>query len=369
MRHCEVDMIEIRVPATTANLGPGFDCLGLALSLYNTFRIRQSDTNVLKGIPPEFSGEDNLFLRAFRHAWGALSPGAPGDLGLPSATDARLEGQSSVPALEVEFETEIPPARGLGSSAALSAAGAAAALLLLARQRNAEPFKPGLGENHLQQISLNPAQKQFILEMAAYIEGHPDNAAPAVYGGFTAAAKTAHRIHVSGTPVPNHWIFLACIPDYILETSVARAALPSHYSRADTTHAIAHATLTALAIREGDLDALAEVCEDRIHQPYRSALIPGYNHVVDVLRSAGAKAIWLSGSGPTILGVFESETIQYPAARMKGVSISEIDAELDEHWQVKALSPDNTGLQVFIHDQALSPEKPETQASAGGQNE
>lgn len=346
-------MIEIRVPATTANLGPGFDCLGLALSLYNTFRIRQSETNVLKGLPLEFSGENNLFLRAFRHTWAALSLSAPEEKGLsswPDGPEFRLEGQSSVPALEVEFDTEIPPARGLGSSAALATAGAAAALLLFERQRKAELFKTVQDQKHLQQISLDSAQRQLILEMAAFIEGHPDNAAPAVYGGFTAAAKTPHGIRVTGSAVPHQWIFLACIPDFILETAAARAALPSHYSRADVAHAIAHATLTALAIREGDLDVLAEVCEDRIHQPYRSALIPGYDHVVDVLRSAGAKAIWLSGSGPTILGVFESETMRFPSARMDGVSISEIDAELDEHWQAKALSPDNTGLQVFIHE-------------------
>ncbi|MCX8013132.1 MAG: homoserine kinase, partial [Rectinema sp.] len=321
--------------------GPGFDCLGLALSLYNIFRVRISDTTVLKGIPEQFQGEDNLFLRSFRYAWNALPPG---------------DIQSSVPAIEVEFETGIPPARGLGSSAALSVAGAAAALQLSRIQNKAHASVSENKEDRLQSICMDEHQLRFIFDVAANIEGHPDNAAPAVYGGFTAAARTEHHTTIMRSVVSPQWLFLACIPDFCLETAVARAVLPQQYSRSDTVHAIAHATLTALAIREGNLTALGEACEDRIHQPFRSSLIPGYDHVMEVLRKAGAAAAWLSGSGPSIIGVFEVEPQRSGFEKAGRIPVSDIADELGSHWQLKALSPDNAGLQLRMQIKALSPE-------------
>jgi len=304
-------MIEIEVPATSANIGPGFDCLGIALSLSNTVRVEKASETRLKGCPPQWAGSDNLFLRSFRQACALL--------------------QTSVPEIEVEFITRIPPARGLGSSASLAVAGAAAALLLYAQ--------PKAGT----ELDILKEQKNqlFLLKAATAVEGHPDNAAPAIYGGFTAAAIAKEDISIIRADAPAEWRFAACIPDFDLETSVARKALPDVYSRADVVHAISHAVLTALAIRNADISSLGRVCEDRIHEPYRRPLVPDFEDVENACRANGAAAVWLSGSGPTILAVFESSV---PAKSLA----SDTAAHAKRRWQVVPLHADNMGLRAQI---------------------
>lgn len=304
-------MIEIEVPATSANIGPGFDCLGIALSLFNTVRIEKASETRLKGCPPQWAGPDNLFLRSFRHACSLL--------------------QTSVPDIAVEFITYIPPARGLGSSASLAVAGAAAALLLYAQP------KAGTELDFLKEQK----NQHFLLKAATAIEGHPDNAAPAIYGGFTAAAITQDDISIIRANAPAEWSFAACIPDFDLETSVARKALPDVYSRADVVHAISHAVLTALAIRNADISSLGRVCEDHVHEPYRRPLVPDFEEVENACRENGAAAVWLSGSGPTILAVFETSV---PAKNLA----SDIAAHAKRRWQVVPLHADNMGVRAQI---------------------
>ncbi|HNY99427.1 MAG TPA: hypothetical protein PKK71_06815, partial [Rectinema sp.] len=235
-------MIEIEVPATCANLGPGFDCLGIALSLSNIVRLERAERTQIKGCPVEWANEDNLFLRSFRHSCMLL--------------------QTSVPKISAEIITGIPPARGLGSSASLAVAGAAAALLLSGKTikslRDLAGTVAGTGTEvddvdltggtgteanltdctgtevdltNLTSFLHEEANQYFLLRAATDIEGHADNAAPAIYGGFTAAALTEKDIVISQNPAPEHWQFMAFIPDFILETSVARNALPDSYSR------------------------------------------------------------------------------------------------------------------------------------------
>jgi homoserine kinase len=306
-------MIEIEVPATSANLGPGFDCLGIALSLSNTFRIERAATTHLKGCPPQWAGEDNLFLRSFRHACSIL--------------------QTSVPEIAVEFVSPIPPARGLGSSAALAVAGAAAALLL---QTGAE----GGTELACSDLLRRPENLDFLLRAATDVEGHPDNAAPAIYGGFAAAALAGQKIIVSRSALPEAWRFAACIPDFNLETSVARKALPSSYPRSDVVHSLSHAVLTALAIQKADLSLLSRACEDRIHEPYRRPLIPDFEIVETACRAQNAAAVWLSGSGPTILAVFEPSVPEKTEQSLASV----IAARARYPWHIVPLHADNQGV-------------------------
>jgi len=316
-------MIEIEVPATSANLGPGFDCLGIALSLSNIVRIERAARTSLKGCPSQWAGEDNLFLRSFRHACSVL--------------------QTSVPEISVEFVTHIPPAHGLGSSASLAVAGAAAALLL---HKGADAGT----EVEYSGFLRSPENLDFLLRVTADIEGHPDNAAPAIYGGFTAAALAGQEIIGSHSSVPEAWLFAACIPDFNLATSVARKALPDIYSRTDVVHSLSHAVHTALAIQKADLIMLSRACEDRIHEPYRRPLIPDFEIVETTCRAQNAAAVWISGSGPTILAVFETSV---PEKNEK--SLESAIAERAQHsWRTVFLHADNLGIRAHkIHEEEL----------------
>lgn len=308
-------MIEIEVPATSANLGPGFDCLGLALSLSNIVRIEKSTRTRLKGCPPQWAGKDNLMLRSFQHACSSLK--------IP------------IPEISVEFDTNIPPARGLGSSASLAVAGAAAALLLHKESEIGNEIEHSAFLHRSENLA-------FLLRVATDIEGHPDNAAAAVYGGFTAAAVAGQECIVSHNSAPENWYFAACIPEFDLATSVARKALPDTYSRADAVHALSHAVLTALAIQKADLALLGRACEDRLHEPYRRSLIPDFEIVEAACRAQHTAAVWLSGSGPTIMAVFDPST----PTNIEETLASIIAREAQHTWKIVVLRADNKGIRA-----------------------
>ncbi len=354
-------MIEIVVPATSANLGPGFDCLGLALGLANRFRVELAPEYRVDGCPPEWAGDDNLFLRSFRHACERL--GAP------------------VPPVALRFMTEIPPARGLGSSASLAVAGAAAALLLTeeargndiltATARTPSGTARASGDLHdiLHDILHAPHNARFLLRAATDIEGHPDNAAPAIFGGFTAAAISGEDIIVSRSDLPASWQYIACIPDFNLETSLARRALPDSYPRVDVVHALSHAALMALAIEKADAELLRLACEDRVHEPYRGTLIADFDIVTEVCRAHACSAVWISGSGPTILAAFDTAKMTDSGARTDSLTPSTataqsaplladvaesisvaIAARATQSWRILSLSGDNQGIRArHIH--------------------
>ena len=359
-------MIEIEVPATCANLGPGFDCLGIALSLSNIVRLERAERTQIKGCPVEWANEDNLFLRSFRHSCMLL--------------------QTSVPKISAEIITGIPPARGLGSSASLAVAGAAAALLLSGKTikslRDLAGTVAGTGTEvddvdltggtgteanltdctgtevdltNLTSFLHEPANQYFLLRAATDIEGHADNAAPAIYGGFTAAALTEKDIVISQNPAPEHWLFMAFIPDFILETSVARNALPDSYSRQDVVHGISHAALVALAFLKADLNLLSRACSDRIHEPYRRPLIPDFEIVKTACLEQGAKMICISGSGPTIMAIFETSVPNIPKIPIITSSTTKSLNEMLEtriaekathNWIALPLNVDNLGIRT-----------------------
>jgi len=355
-------MIEIEVPASCANLGPGFDCLGIALSLSNIVRFERAERTQIKGCPVEWANEDNLFLRSFRHSCMLL--------------------QTSVPKISVEIITGIPPARGLGSSASLAVAGAAAALLLSGKKIKSLQDLAGIG-TEVDDVDLigslgtevNPtdytgteveltnltsflheeANQRFLLRAATDIEGHADNAAPAIYGGFTAAALTDEGIAISQNPAPEHWQFIALIPDFILETSIARNALPDSYSRQDVVHGISHAALVALAFLKADLNLLSRACSDRIHEPYRRPLIPDFEIVKTACLEQGAKMICISGSGPTIMAIFETSVPNIPKIPIITSSTTKSLNEMLEtriaekathNWIALPLNVDNLGIRT-----------------------
>ncbi len=253
----------VRAPASSANLGPGFDSLGISLGLFTTLRVtRQAFTQVvplgpdLQGTPADTS---NYIYRCMQLA-------------------ARRVGRE-LPPVRVEIQTEVPLARGLGSSAAALVAGLVAANVLLG-----EP----LGQDEL-------------LDMAAREEGHADNVAPALMGGIAVATLDKVGTHFVRLEPPEHLGVTVLIPDFELSTSKARAVLPTEYSRADTVHALSHAALLAAALATGRLDLLEHAMQDYVHQIWRAPLVPGLTDVLEGATRHGALGAALSGAGPTVL--------------------------------------------------------------------
>ncbi|BDP40106.1 homoserine kinase [Deinococcus aetherius] len=253
----------VRAPASSANLGPGFDSLGLSVPLFTTLRVTKQDVTEVVPLGAELEGtpadESNYVYRAMLLA-------------------ARRVGRELPPA-RVEIETEVPLARGLGSSAAALVAGIVAGNELLGR----------------------PLDDEAVLDVAAREEGHPDNVAPALFGGIVVATLDRLGTHYVRLEPPAHLGVTVLIPDFELSTSKARAVLPKEYSRADAVHALSHAALLAAALSQERLDLLRHAMQDYIHQIWRAPLVPGLSDILEEAHRHGALGAALSGAGPTVL--------------------------------------------------------------------
>lgn len=251
-------MIYLRVPATSANLGPGFDAFGIALDLYNDFVIREKGG---RSFPSGFSLLPARNLAASAAAYLADQVGQP------------------LPAIEIGIRARIPRARGLGSSATLTVAGLKAADLLLGTHLDADR----------------------LIAMASALEGHPDNAAPATLGGFVISAKENGEVRFLRTLPPEPLDIIAGVPDFELKTSKSRSALPVKVSFQDAAFNVSRAGLLAAALVTGRYDLLKTGMQDKLHQPYRRPLITGLQAVMAEVLDQGALGACLSGSGPTVL--------------------------------------------------------------------
>jgi homoserine kinase len=260
-------MITVRVPATSANLGPGFDALGLALRLHNTLSIAPAAT---PEIEIEGEGEETL-------------PRDPSHLAYRAAlaVAARAEesrGTPTVEAFRLVQHNVIPVGRGLGSSAAAIVGGAVAANALLG----------------------NPLDRQAVLDLAADMEGHPDNVAPALLGGLVVCTRGAGGVRWMRLAPPSLKVVLA-VPDYAVSTEEARRRLPARVPFPDAVFNVTRAALLVAALTGGRPDLLDEATQDRLHQPYREHLVPGLAEVFAAARRAGAYGAALSGSGPAVI--------------------------------------------------------------------
>lgn len=271
--------VTITVPATTANLGPGFDCIGAALTLYNQFTytpLAPSSSDPLKinvsGVEASqvHTDSSNLAYIAFLKLYESV-------------------GQVSPP-IEIDINLGIPLARGLGSSATAIVAGL-------------------LAGNYLAGSPLSPER---VIELAIEMEGHPDNVVPALLGGcrLTVSGNSPHLHSETSIPwtvceIPWHpdIIPVVAIPDFELSTHTARQVLPTQYSRADAIFNTAHFGLLLPALQTANSDWLRVALQDRIHQPYRQTLIKGYESVERAALNAGAYNLVISGAGPTLLAL------------------------------------------------------------------
>ena len=290
--------VTIRVPATTANLGPGFDAFGCALSLYTDVTFEETEWGLeITGCPEEFTGPDNLAYVSYCAALATMSE--------------ELRG------VKIHIEADIPVCRGLGSSAALLVAGA-------------------MGANVLRG---NKLSTQGLLNITNAMEGHPDNLAPAFFGGLTASMVDNGLPVCVNFPLHPDWEFLALVPDFDLPTTVARQALPTEYDRSDAVYNIAHGALVLKALELGDEKLLRNAMQDRIHQPYRKKMIADYDKIESLIRTTGA-AFCLSGAGPTLLCITRNPGLEEKLAK-------KLDSITTARWQMIPLHVEFQGAHVI----------------------
>ncbi len=257
----------LRVPASSANLGPGFDALGMALGVYLECRFRQSE---------------RLEIRVAGRDAGCISNGKDNLIWQTALAVARDTG-GALPPIELEIENDIPIGKGLGSSAAALTAGVVIADVLL-------------------DLRWKPLR---VLDEAARIEGHPDNVAACVLGSIVASAIDSHGVaRAVRLELPEKFGVAVVVPDFDLPTTRARAVLPECYSRADTIFNVQRSALLIAALTTGTASAFPAALEDRLHQPYRAALIPGLDEITR-LRAPGLLGCTLSGAGPSILVFYQ----------------------------------------------------------------
>lgn len=297
--------VTVTVPASTANLGPGFDTIGMALQLYASITMREEETTTvllrgehLHGVPTD---EKNLLYQVAAHLYQRAGKPAP--------------------RLFIEVESDIPLTRGLGSSAAAIVGALVGANALLG-----EPFS-----------------REELFAMGSRWEGHPDNVGASLFGGIVVAAMpeeddSLNVPHIR-LPVPHELEILAVIPLQELSTAKARSVLPPQYERRDVVFNISHSSLLVAALAQGRLDLIGQAMKDRVHQPYRASLIPGMQELLDGACEHGALGAALSGAGPTMVCLVSGDSA-------KRQLVSFVQGVMEKHGQqtdIKVLLPDREG--------------------------
>ena len=295
--------VTISVPATTANLGPGFDCIGAALTLYNQFQL-----TLLEEIDPDLTitvtgteahrvsrDQTNLLYQAFAHFYQHLN--------------------KKVPNIAIEIKLGIPLARGLGSSATAIIGGL-------------------VGANEL---AGKPLSLTELMELAIAIEGHPDNVVPALLGNCQLSVGEPGNWEICQIPWHSEIIPILAIPEFELSTEEARSVLPQTLSRGDAIFNVAHIGLLIRALETGNKTWLTRAMADKLHQPYRQGLIEGYDYVQESAINAGAYGMVISGAGPTLLALTSPETV--PA----------VESAMKDAWSQRGITSEVRSLSIDTH--------------------
>ena len=296
-------MIRIDVPATSANLGSGFDSLGIALTMQNhvwmeewdEIDIRSTDDTV---VPTD---ETNLIYCAAKEVYDMCG--------------------KEIPGLKIRQKNNIPMARGLGSSSACIVAGI-------------------LGANRLLG---SPLSQHALINLACKIEGHPDNTTPAISGGLVASAMDCNRVYSVSVPVSEKIAFAVMIPPFELKTEEARKVLPEMYTRQDAVYNLSRSGLMTASLFSGNLENLRVAVQDKIHQPYRSGLISNYDTVFRMSYELGSLGTYVSGAGPTIISLVETDNHNFVDK-----ALERLEARGIKDWRVEMLRADPHGAQIVI---------------------
>ncbi|MBE7052108.1 MAG: homoserine kinase [Ruminococcaceae bacterium] len=293
-------MFKVRVPASTANLGPGFDCMGIALKLYNTANFETTDSGFEIKILDESkayvpTNETNLLYRGVEMLYAKAGK--------------KLDG------IRVCVSSDIPVTRGLGSSSAGIVLGL-------------------VGGNHLLGDMFST---QELLQFACELEGHPDNVTAALLGGFTISFPEKNRVLYSKANVSDDLVFAAMIPDFYLQTKKSRGYLPRHVSMRSAVYNIAHAAMLSSALTSGDSSQLYSCFRDRIHQKHRFPYIKSGEYIIRASRRFGAYGGYISGAGPTIMSVVSKKNKEFEH------NMNELIKTNLKNWRLVMLEADNTG--------------------------
>ncbi|MCX8743596.1 homoserine kinase [Lactobacillus sp. B3795] len=257
-------MIKVIVPATSANIAMGYDCLGMAVNLFTAVKIDEADKFNITGCDEAFQNKDNLVYQGFIQGCKHLN--------------------RAVPTISIDIQSEIPESRGLGSSSACIVAGIIGAF---------EYFK-------------EEVDKDVILQIATKMEGHPDNVAPAIYGGLCMAFEDSNgHYDVIKYPVDDSYYFTAVIPDFKVSTNEARKIVPKEVKTTTVAHQLSHCLAMLNALSNGDIKQLNDAIDDRLHEPYRQKLINGFGEVKKIVEANGS-VVYISGSGSTLIIISNS---------------------------------------------------------------
>ena len=302
--------VRVRVPGTSANCGPGFDCLGLACTVYNDLELRLTREPGLS-ITMTGEGATNIPCDNRNIVWRSAQY-------LLEKAGKDKEYRGAV----IHMENRVPLSRGLGSSATAIVAGLTAANALIG----------------------NPFNRREILQFATNIEGHPDNVAPAIFGGFTVNAVTNGRVDCFSFLPRFRMKFVVAVPNFPLSTRMARKVLPTEVPMKDAIFNIGRASMLVAALTRGNERYLRLGLDDALHQPYRAELIPGMYDVFKAARRAGAVGATLSGAGPCLIAyVLERRH----AEEAVGKAMLEAFREHDVEARILTLNLDTHGAQIL----------------------
>ncbi len=306
--------VTVKVPATTANLGPGFDCLGLALPLYNEITVEETvmpgsgieiniiDDNETFDVLSVPKDSNNLAYKAIELLYNFIGQ---------TAND-----------IKITIKTNIPVARGLGSSASVIVGGLIAANELLGK----------------------PADNAVLLSIASEVEGHPDNVTPAMFGGFClSSVEDDGSVVYSKIEWPKNWKITVLIPDYELDTKIARSVLPENISIQDAAFNIRKCAMIIDAVYRKDSESMKKALKDKLHQPYREKLINGFKELQELLQNKeNILGCVVSGAGPTILVISENDGFEKVENEVK-----QIFDDLNVNCDIRTYEIENEGTLVI----------------------
>ncbi len=309
--------VSVKVPATTANFGAGFDCIGMALPIYNTITIEETvlpGTGVEINIISETDDDDEL---AIEHI-----PKDENNI-IYKAVELLYNSIGQVPSeLKINIKSQIPIAKGLGSSASIIVGGLFAANELLRK----------------------PADEAALLSIAAEVEGHPDNVTPAIVGGLVLTSMEEDgSIVYSKLPWPDEWNLTLCIPDYELATEISRSVLPKEVPLKDATFNARRTAMFVEALHTKNAELMKLALQDKLHQPYRMKLIPGLQDIMENLKHEdNVIGCVLSGAGPAILVISQRNNLE----KIKNI-ISETWANYNVKTNIKTFKIEEKGAQIL----------------------
>lgn len=283
--------VSVKVPATSANMGPGFDCFGVALSLYNIITLEET-------VYPTTGLEINIIGNEDEGTFSSLIPTNESNMVYKAVELIYNYTGQLPPALRINIQSNIPIAKGLGSSAAVIVGGVIAANELLGK----------------------PADEAALLSIAYELEGHPDNIVPSMLGNFaiSSAEEDGSVIHRQ-INWPDNWKLITCIPDYELSTQISRSVLPQTVPLMDAAYNAKRCAMFIEAINQKDEDLMRYALGDKLHQPYRTRLVPGFNEITKSLKEIDVLGTVISGAGPSILVITPNNSTEEVKERVRSI--------------------------------------------------